>query len=45
MIAADLGMSENTVKVHVRHVMRKLRATNRTQAALMSRARFEGAPA
>ncbi|MGL5138117.1 MAG: LuxR C-terminal-related transcriptional regulator [Beijerinckiaceae bacterium] len=45
IIAADLGMSENTVKVHVRHVMRKLRATNRTQAALMSRARFEGAPA
>jgi DNA-binding NarL/FixJ family response regulator len=36
IIAADLNLSENTVKVHVRHVMRKLRATNRTQAALRS---------
>jgi DNA-binding NarL/FixJ family response regulator len=42
IIAADLGMSENTVKVHVRHVMRKLRASNRTQAALMCRAQLEG---
>ncbi|MGL5115761.1 MAG: LuxR C-terminal-related transcriptional regulator [Beijerinckiaceae bacterium] len=38
IIAADLNLSENTVKVHVRHVMRKLRATNRTQAALRSQA-------
>lgn len=32
-IAYDLGMSESTVKVHVRNIMRKLGATNRTQAA------------
>lgn len=31
-IAAELGISENTVMVHVRNVMRKLGATNRTQA-------------
>jgi DNA-binding NarL/FixJ family response regulator len=42
IIAADLGMSENTVKVHIRNVMRKLRESNRTQAALMCRARLEG---
>jgi DNA-binding NarL/FixJ family response regulator len=33
MIAHELGMSENTVKVHVRNIMRKVGATNRTQAA------------
>jgi DNA-binding NarL/FixJ family response regulator len=32
-IAHELGMSESTVKVHVRNVMRKLGVTNRTQAA------------
>jgi DNA-binding NarL/FixJ family response regulator len=31
-IGARLGISENTVMVHVRHLMRKLAATNRTQA-------------
>lgn len=31
-IAAELGISENTVIVHIRHLMRKLGATNRTQA-------------
>jgi DNA-binding NarL/FixJ family response regulator len=36
VIAGDLNLSENTVKVHVRHIMRKLKATNRTQAALRS---------
>jgi DNA-binding NarL/FixJ family response regulator len=40
VIASDLNLSENTVKVHVRHVMRKLRATNRTQAALRSQLLF-----
>ncbi|MCV6592324.1 MAG: response regulator transcription factor [Silicimonas sp.] len=34
VIAYDLDMQENTVKVHVRSIMRKLRATNRTQAAV-----------
>jgi DNA-binding NarL/FixJ family response regulator len=32
-IAHELGMSESTVKVHVRNIMRKMGATNRTQAA------------
>jgi DNA-binding NarL/FixJ family response regulator len=35
-IAAALGMCENTVKAHVKQVMRKLNAGNRTQAALMA---------
>jgi len=33
LIAYELNMSESTVKVHVRNIMRKLGATNRTQAA------------
>jgi DNA-binding NarL/FixJ family response regulator len=33
-IARQLGLEESTVKVHVRQIMRKLGATNRTQAAL-----------
>jgi DNA-binding NarL/FixJ family response regulator len=32
-IAYDLNMCENTVKVHVRNIMKKLKATNRTEAA------------
>lgn len=35
-IAQRLGMCENTVKAHVKQVMRKLDASNRTQAALMA---------
>src|SRR5262249_29770131 len=35
-IAFELGMSESTVKVHVRQIMDKLHVTNRTQAALMA---------
>jgi DNA-binding NarL/FixJ family response regulator len=34
LIARELMMTEATVKVHVRQIMRKLGATNRTQAAL-----------
>ncbi len=34
LIARDLEMCESTVKVHVRQIMRKLGAANRTQAAL-----------
>jgi DNA-binding NarL/FixJ family response regulator len=33
IIAYELGMSESTVKVHVRNIMQKMGATNRTQAA------------
>ena len=33
IIAYELGMSESTVKVHVRNIMRKMGVTNRTQAA------------
>lgn len=34
LIARDLDMQESTVKVHVREIMRKLGAHNRTEAAL-----------
>ena len=33
-IARELNIEETTVKVHVRRIMKKLRAANRTQAAL-----------
>ncbi len=32
IIAYDLGVSESTVKVHIKNIMRKMGATNRTQA-------------
>jgi DNA-binding NarL/FixJ family response regulator len=32
IIAYELGMTESTVKVHIRNIMRKMGATNRTQA-------------
>ena len=32
-IAYELRISENTVKVHIRNIMRKLGASNRTDAA------------
>jgi DNA-binding NarL/FixJ family response regulator len=34
-IARDLDLPESTVKVHVRHIMKKLGATNRTQVAML----------
>jgi len=37
VIAYELGMAESTVKVHIRHIMKKLNARNRTQVVLMSR--------
>ncbi|HYH19460.1 MAG TPA: response regulator transcription factor [Azospirillum sp.] len=36
IIAYELGMCESTVKVHVRNVLRKLGASNRTQAAYLA---------
>jgi DNA-binding NarL/FixJ family response regulator len=37
VIAYELDICDSTVKVHVRHIMGKLGATNRTQVALMAR--------
>ncbi len=34
IIAFELNMCESTVKVHVRHLMKKLRARNRTEVAM-----------
>ena len=42
VIARDLNMTEATVKVHVRQIMRKFGVTNRTQAALFA-SRFDSA--
>ncbi|SMH47385.1 response regulator transcription factor [Azospirillum agricola] len=36
IIAHELGMRESTVKVHVRNILRKLGATNRTQAVYLT---------
>jgi DNA-binding NarL/FixJ family response regulator len=35
-IAYELNMRESTVKLHVRNIMRKLKAKNRTEAALLT---------
>ena len=39
-IAHELDMSESTVKVHVRNIMRKLKARNRTEVAFLTRSMF-----
>ncbi len=36
IIASELDLSENTIKVHISHIMRKLNATNRTEAVVFS---------
>jgi DNA-binding NarL/FixJ family response regulator len=36
-IAFELNMSEHTVKVHLRHIMRKLKARNRTEVAVLTK--------
>jgi DNA-binding NarL/FixJ family response regulator len=43
LIAYELSMCESTVKVHVRNIMKKLKATNRTQVVYLTRGLFEGA--
>lgn len=40
IIAHELSMSVSTVKVHVRNIMQKLKATNRTQVAYQTRQLF-----
>jgi DNA-binding NarL/FixJ family response regulator len=42
LIAYELKMCESTVKVHIRNIMKKLKATNRTQVAYMTSGLFEG---
>jgi DNA-binding NarL/FixJ family response regulator len=37
VIAYELGMAESTVKVHIRHIMKKLNARNRTQVVLKTK--------
>lgn len=41
LIAYDLSICETTVKVHLRHIFRKLGTTNRTHAALLAREMLE----
>ncbi len=43
LIAHELAMSQSTVKVHIRLIMKKLHATNRTQVVLLTRPSEEGA--
>lgn len=42
LIAHELMICETTVKVHLRHIFRKLGTTNRTHAALLAREMLEG---
>ncbi|MBS7739701.1 MAG: response regulator transcription factor [Chelatococcus sp.] len=39
-IAYELNMQESTVKVHVRNIMRKLKAKNRTEVAVLTHELF-----
>lgn len=43
VIAAELGISEHTVKLHVHHILSKLGATNRTEAVALYLAARGGA--
>lgn len=43
LIAYELSMCESTVKVHIRNIMKKLKATNRTEVAYLTRGFFETA--
>ena len=44
-IARELGLSENTVRIHISAILRALELKNRTQAALLAAAYFQGAEA
>ncbi len=41
LIAYELNMCESTVKVHIRNIMKKLKATNRTQVVYLTNGLFE----
>jgi DNA-binding NarL/FixJ family response regulator len=41
LIAYELSMCESTVKVHIRNIMKKLNATNRTQIVCLTQGYFE----
>lgn len=43
LVAHELSICETTVKVHLRHIFRKLGTTNRTHAALLAREMLDGA--
>jgi DNA-binding NarL/FixJ family response regulator len=43
LIAYELNMCESTVKVHIRNIMKKLNATNRTQVVYLTNGLFENA--
>jgi DNA-binding NarL/FixJ family response regulator len=45
VIASELNMRESTVKVHVRNIMKKLNARNRTEVAVMANALMRDAAA
>jgi two-component system, NarL family, nitrate/nitrite response regulator NarL len=40
LIARELGVAEATVKVHLKKILRKLKAANRTQAAILGQKAF-----
>jgi DNA-binding NarL/FixJ family response regulator len=42
IIAYELNMRESTVKVHVRSIMKKLKAKNRTEVAFLTNGLFRG---
>jgi DNA-binding NarL/FixJ family response regulator len=42
IIAYELAMSESTVKVHVRNIMKKMKASNRTEVACRAQAFSDG---
>ncbi len=44
-IARELGLSENTVRIHISAILRALELKNRTQAALLAAAHLQGAEA
>lgn len=44
VIARELGMAEATVKVHVKAIFRKVKVSNRTQAAMWAKQHVNGHP-